>query len=71
MSKKKENSFSPPKDDTLIYESVTGKDNIVKVISFDEGKRHEVLVYVISEKQFEDLIPDSENMKESVIAIAK
>jgi hypothetical protein len=47
-------------NDSLIFEPVKGNDNVVKAISFNEGKKHEVFVYVISEEQFDALIPSSE-----------
>lgn len=61
MSKK---IFIEPKntsmDDEFRYETINGKDNIVKVVSFDSGKKKEVYVYVLSEEQFESLMPKTE-----------
>jgi hypothetical protein len=45
--------------DSLRFET-TNKDNIVKAISYYEGKKQESLLYVMTEEQFEALLPESE-----------
>lgn len=57
------NPKSEPKDDSFRYETINGNDNIVKVVSFDEGKKKEVYVYVLSEEEFDSLIPQSEKQE--------
>lgn len=59
-NKTSQTNGNTPTNDSLTFEPVKGHDNVVKVISFNEGKKHEVFVYVISEEQFDALIPSSE-----------
>lgn len=50
------------KDEALIFEAVQGKNNIVKATSYLHGKKHEVFVYVMSDEEFDELIPQSERV---------
>ena len=64
MTDKKMNQVQSNEKDTLDFEPVYGKENVVKAVSYnDEGKKHEVYVYVISEAQFAELIPSSEKVE--------
>ncbi len=68
MSKK---DFMPNKKDSrdkdfITFEPITGNENVVKAISFNDGKKNEVLVYVISEEQFDELIPFKEKQNYTI-----
>lgn len=55
-------------NDELAFEAVKDDQNVVKVISYDGVKKHEVYVYVLSEEQFDALIPSSEKENSKVFA---
>jgi hypothetical protein len=56
---KKTNAINASKDDVLIFEVVDNNENIVKAISYDEGKKQEVFFYAIPEDEFDALIPST------------
>jgi hypothetical protein len=58
-SNKKTNAINASKDDVLIFEVVDNNENIVKAISYDEGKKQEVFFYAIPEDEFDALIPST------------
>ena len=48
-------------NESLSFEPVDGKENIVKAVSVDtNGTKQEVYLYVMSEEQFEGLMPESQ-----------
>ncbi len=47
-------------DEALVFEIVNKDENIVKAISYQDGKKQEVFFYAIPENEFAALIPSSE-----------
>jgi hypothetical protein len=47
-------------EETLVFEIVNKEENIVKAISYQNGKKQEVFFYALPEDEFDALIPSSE-----------
>ena len=59
MEKKVKQENAIRNDDSLVFEIDHSNENIVKAISFHEGKKQEVYMYVLAEEEFEALIPQT------------
>lgn len=58
-SKKQDTKNTSHNEETITFECITNNENVVKAVSYHEGKKQEVFFYVMPEDQFEALIPAS------------
>jgi hypothetical protein len=63
MAKKQHTQNGADAKENLRFEATNDK-NIVKAISYKDGKVQESFLYVMTEEQFEALIPESEKKYE-------
>jgi len=60
-----------PNNDGLTFEPVHNEENVVRAVSFNEGRKQEVYMWVIPEEQFEALIPPTERNGSSAYTVAQ
>jgi hypothetical protein len=70
MKKNNNQANNTSQDEVMTYERVKGQENVVRITSYNDGKKHVVYVYALSEEQFESLLPLSEKPSNSLVAVA-
>jgi hypothetical protein len=67
MAKNEKIKNGHTKDESNLRFETTNNQNVVKAISYSvDGKEQETFLYVMTEEQFESLIPQSEKKHEVV-----